>query len=161
MHFKVFCSGFTELHANIDADTLLDYAIHRRQNKTRSRKSTRVKKCMFTAQCHVADWYNRFKEVWPSSLSSSSTMAVTIVTVRELSGTPRIRLVSREIILYQWLTFCLWISQKLNADSRWRINSKESWGSPSPSIQDKSTLPNTYYWSISKTRRFPKSVTFQ
>jgi hypothetical protein len=42
-HFKGFGSGFTELHAKLDADTLLDFAIHHRQNKTRSRKSTRVK----------------------------------------------------------------------------------------------------------------------
>jgi hypothetical protein len=35
--------GFTELHAKLDADTLLDFAIHRGQNETRSRKSTRVK----------------------------------------------------------------------------------------------------------------------
>jgi hypothetical protein len=42
-HFKGFGSGFTELHANLDADTLLNFAIHRRQNGTRSRKSTRVK----------------------------------------------------------------------------------------------------------------------
>jgi hypothetical protein len=33
-HFKGFGSGFTELHAKLGADTLLDYAIHRRQNET-------------------------------------------------------------------------------------------------------------------------------
>jgi hypothetical protein len=43
MHFKGFSRGFTELHAKFDADTLLDFAIHRRQNETQSRKSTRVK----------------------------------------------------------------------------------------------------------------------
>jgi hypothetical protein len=42
-HFKGFSSGFTELHAKIDVNTLFDFAIHRRQNETRSRKSTRVK----------------------------------------------------------------------------------------------------------------------
>jgi hypothetical protein len=42
-HFKGFGSGFTELHAKLDTGTLLDLAIHRRQNETRSRKSTRVK----------------------------------------------------------------------------------------------------------------------
>jgi hypothetical protein len=42
-HFQGFGSGFTELHAKLDADTLLDFANHRRQNETRSRKSTRVK----------------------------------------------------------------------------------------------------------------------
>jgi hypothetical protein len=28
-HFKDFGIGFTELHAKLDADTLLDFAIHR------------------------------------------------------------------------------------------------------------------------------------
>jgi hypothetical protein len=42
-HFKGFGSGFTELHAKLDSDTFLDIAIHRRQNETRSRKSTGVK----------------------------------------------------------------------------------------------------------------------
>jgi hypothetical protein len=42
-HFKGFGSGFTELHAKLDADTLLDFDIHRRKKETRSRKSTRVK----------------------------------------------------------------------------------------------------------------------
>jgi hypothetical protein len=35
--------GFTELHAKLDADALLNFAIHRRQNETRSQKSTHVK----------------------------------------------------------------------------------------------------------------------
>jgi hypothetical protein len=30
-HFKGSGSGFTELHAKLDADTLLDFAIHRRE----------------------------------------------------------------------------------------------------------------------------------
>jgi hypothetical protein len=42
-HFKAFGSVFTKLHAKIDADTLLDFAICRRQNETQSRKSTCVK----------------------------------------------------------------------------------------------------------------------
>jgi hypothetical protein len=42
-HFKGFGSGFKELHAKFDADSLLNFAIHRRQKETRSRKSTRVK----------------------------------------------------------------------------------------------------------------------
>jgi hypothetical protein len=42
-HFKDFGSGFTELHTKLDADALLDFAIHRRQNKTQIRKSTCVK----------------------------------------------------------------------------------------------------------------------
>jgi hypothetical protein len=42
-HFKGFGSGFTRLHAKLDADTLFDFAIHLTQNETRSRKGTRVK----------------------------------------------------------------------------------------------------------------------
>jgi hypothetical protein len=41
---------FTELHAKLCADTLLNFAIHRRQNETRSQKSTRVK----TTRIHSA-----------------------------------------------------------------------------------------------------------
>jgi hypothetical protein len=33
-HFKGFGSGFTELHAKLDPDALLDFAIHCRQNET-------------------------------------------------------------------------------------------------------------------------------
>jgi hypothetical protein len=33
-HSKGFGSGFTELHAKLDADTLLDFAIYCRQNET-------------------------------------------------------------------------------------------------------------------------------
>jgi hypothetical protein len=46
-HFKGFGSGFTELHTSLftklDAETLLDFATHRRQDKTQSRKSTCLK----------------------------------------------------------------------------------------------------------------------
>jgi hypothetical protein len=42
MHFKGLGIGFTELHAKLYVDTLLDFAIHRRQNETRIRKSTRI-----------------------------------------------------------------------------------------------------------------------
>jgi hypothetical protein len=42
-HLKGFSSGFTELRAKHDADTLLDFAFHRRQNEELSWKSTRVK----------------------------------------------------------------------------------------------------------------------
>jgi hypothetical protein len=49
-HFKGFGSGFIELHANLDADTLPDFAIHRRQKETLSRKRTRVK----TMRAHSA-----------------------------------------------------------------------------------------------------------
>jgi hypothetical protein len=42
-HFKGLGSGFTKLHAKLDADMFLDFTIHRRQNETKSRKSTCVK----------------------------------------------------------------------------------------------------------------------
>jgi hypothetical protein len=42
-HFKGLGSGFTKLHAKLDADTLLNFAIHCRQNETRSQKNTHVK----------------------------------------------------------------------------------------------------------------------
>jgi hypothetical protein len=41
--FQGFDSRLTELQAKLDADTLLNFATHRRQNETRSRKSTRIK----------------------------------------------------------------------------------------------------------------------
>jgi hypothetical protein len=47
-HFEGFGSGFSELHSKPDEDTLLDFAIHLRQNKTRSRKST----CAKTLRVH-------------------------------------------------------------------------------------------------------------
>jgi hypothetical protein len=42
-HLKGFGSGFNKLHAKLNADTLLDFAIHHKQNKTQSRESTHVK----------------------------------------------------------------------------------------------------------------------
>jgi hypothetical protein len=42
-HFKGFSSGRTELHTKLDADTLLDFAIHHRQNETQSQNSTHAK----------------------------------------------------------------------------------------------------------------------
>jgi hypothetical protein len=39
----IFGGGFIEPHAKLGAKTLLDFAIHRKQNETLSRKSTRVK----------------------------------------------------------------------------------------------------------------------
>jgi hypothetical protein len=43
-NFKGFGSGFTELHTKLDADTLLDFAIHCRQNKTQSKKKKKKKR---------------------------------------------------------------------------------------------------------------------
>jgi hypothetical protein len=43
-YFKGFGSGITKLCAKLDADTtMLNFAMHRRQNERRSRKNTRVK----------------------------------------------------------------------------------------------------------------------
>jgi hypothetical protein len=38
-HFKGFSSRFTELHAKLDADTLLDFAIQSTQNKPEVEKA--------------------------------------------------------------------------------------------------------------------------
>jgi hypothetical protein len=35
-HFKGFGNTFTELHTKLDADRLLDFAVHCRQNETQS-----------------------------------------------------------------------------------------------------------------------------
>jgi hypothetical protein len=52
-HFKGFGSRFTELHAKLDADMLLDFAIHHRQNETQSQKSSHVKTmCVHCAVSH-------------------------------------------------------------------------------------------------------------
>jgi hypothetical protein len=42
-HFKGFGSRYTELRARLDADTLLNFVIHHRQNETQSRKSKGLK----------------------------------------------------------------------------------------------------------------------
>jgi hypothetical protein len=60
-HFKGFSSRFTKLHTKLNADTLLDFAIHCRQNITVIQKGT----CSSLA------------EVWPwPPFSSSFTKAV-------------------------------------------------------------------------------------
>jgi hypothetical protein len=87
-HFKDFGSEFTMLHTKLDADTLLDFAIHCRQNETQSPKSTRVK----TMHVHSAVSGGRLMQQAFGSmtpLSSSFTEAVTTITVRELSDTPQ------------------------------------------------------------------------
>jgi hypothetical protein len=48
-HFRGSDSGFAELHAKLEG-TLLDFAIHHRQNETRS-----YKKYVSTVRCPVAD----------------------------------------------------------------------------------------------------------
>jgi hypothetical protein len=42
-HLKGFSIGFTEVHAELYAETLLDFVIHHRQNETRSLKRTPLK----------------------------------------------------------------------------------------------------------------------
>jgi hypothetical protein len=80
-HFMSFSSGFTERHAKLDADTLLDFAIHRSQNETQRRKSTRVK----TTLVHSAMSRGKvMQSAWPP-LSSYFTEAVATIRVRELS----------------------------------------------------------------------------
>jgi hypothetical protein len=74
-HFKGFGNGFTELRIKLDADTLLDFVIHRSQNETRS---TRVK----SVRVHSTVSRGRLMQLafgsvtWPP-LSSSFTEAVT------------------------------------------------------------------------------------
>jgi hypothetical protein len=54
-HFKDFGGGFTKLYAKLDADTLLDFAIHCRQNESQSPKSARVKTVRVRSVVHLAD----------------------------------------------------------------------------------------------------------
>jgi hypothetical protein len=54
-HFNGFGSGFTKLHAELDEDTLLDVAVHRRQNETQSQEST----CVKTMRVHSAVSHDR------------------------------------------------------------------------------------------------------
>jgi hypothetical protein len=76
-----FSSEFTELHVKLDADTCLDFVIHRRQNETRSRKSTRViRKEMFPVYYSVK-WLGR------EMLSRRSTVAEDARPGGEVSGT--------------------------------------------------------------------------
>jgi hypothetical protein len=53
-----FVSEFTELHAKLDADTLLDFAIHCRQNNTWRQKSS----CVKTLRVHSAVSHGRLMQ---------------------------------------------------------------------------------------------------
>jgi hypothetical protein len=64
-HFKSFGSGLTQLQAKYYADTLLNFAIHHRQNEARIRESICVTECLFTAPCQVVDWRNSRAEILP------------------------------------------------------------------------------------------------
>jgi hypothetical protein len=58
--FQGFGSGFTELHAELDAATLLDFAIHHRHNETRSLKNT----CVRTCSQHDVTWQTDAIGLW-------------------------------------------------------------------------------------------------
>jgi hypothetical protein len=47
MHFRGFGSRISELHAKLDADTLLDFAIHRRQTETQGQENSCIKTMSF------------------------------------------------------------------------------------------------------------------
>jgi hypothetical protein len=51
-HFKGFGSRFTKLHTELDADTLLNFVIHCRQNETQSKKKQSCRNIACT-QCGV------------------------------------------------------------------------------------------------------------
>jgi hypothetical protein len=57
-HFKGVGSEFAEVHTKLDADMLLDFAIHRSQREAQSRKSTRVK----TMHVHSAVSHSRLMQ---------------------------------------------------------------------------------------------------
>jgi hypothetical protein len=83
-HFKGFGSRFTELHAKLDAYMLLDFAINRRQNETRSRKSTcENNSCSQRGVTWQTDAIGFQK--CDLGLPSSFTEAVITAKVRELS----------------------------------------------------------------------------
>jgi hypothetical protein len=69
-HFKRFGSGFTELHANLDAGKLLDFAIHCRQKETQSKKST----CMKTMRVHSVVSHGRLMQWACGSVTLASRM---------------------------------------------------------------------------------------
>jgi hypothetical protein len=70
-HFKGFSNGFTELRAQLNADTLLDFAIHYRQHKTQSKKkSTRLK----TMHVHSAVSHGRLMQQACGSVTLASLL---------------------------------------------------------------------------------------
>jgi hypothetical protein len=72
------------------------------------------------------------------------------------------RLMAPEILLYRSdLVFASELTESWMKTPVWRMNSLESWGSRSRSIQEKSTPPNMYCWSNLKTRRTLNLVIFQ
>jgi hypothetical protein len=54
------------------------------------------------------------------------------------------------LTLSKWRTFCVWIGRKLSEDSWWRVNSLESWDSPTLSIQRRPFLQTCTIGSFSK-----------
>jgi hypothetical protein len=87
-HLKGFGSGSTALYAKLDADTLLDSAIYRSQNETRSRKITRGETMPVRSAVSRGRLVQKaFGHVTLPPLSSSFTEALKIIIARELSDT--------------------------------------------------------------------------
>jgi hypothetical protein len=85
--FQGFRELISEPRAKLYAYTLLDFAIHCRQNETWSRKSTRIKTtCVRRAVSRGRLMQYTGRRPWPP-LSSSFTEAVTAITFRELTDT--------------------------------------------------------------------------
>jgi hypothetical protein len=85
-HVKGFRSGFTELHAKLHADTLLNFAIHRRRNETQSRTSVKTM-CVHSTESHGRLMQQACGSVTLASPLISFTKAVTKITHWELSDT--------------------------------------------------------------------------
>jgi hypothetical protein len=68
---RVFGNWFTELHAKLDLDTLLDFAIHHRQKETPNWKSTCVK--TMCVQCGVT-WRTDAVGLWKCDLGLPSSL---------------------------------------------------------------------------------------
>jgi hypothetical protein len=77
-HFKGFDSGFTELHAKLDADTFLNFAIHCTQNKTQSQKSTAIKTNAWSQQ--GVTWQADAIALWKCDLGLFSSLFTEAVT---------------------------------------------------------------------------------
>jgi hypothetical protein len=85
-HFKGFGNRSAKLHAKLDANMLLNFAIHRRQNETQSQKNT----CVKTKHVHSVVSCGRLMQqtcgsVTLAPLLSSFSEAVTTITDWELS----------------------------------------------------------------------------
>jgi hypothetical protein len=70
-HFKGFSKGFTKLHAKLDEDTLLEFAIHHRQNETKSKKHSCKKKA---CSQHDVTWQTDAIHLWKCDLGLPSRL---------------------------------------------------------------------------------------